>query len=755
MKPRARLAAGVLAVLFLALHLPFLPQSLEDVDSINFAMGVHDFDVTRHQPHPPGYPLFILLAKGAHAVIASDARALASVGIVLGALSAVALVVLFGRLDGGRQSAELVVAAAAITVTSPLFWVTADRPLSDVAGLAAALGVQALTLSAAGVGGLAIASFLAAFAAGIRSQVLWLTVPLLAMAFFRVVQRGPDGTGIPAGSGRGWLRRHFKAAVAVKAAFGAGILAWAIPLVVLTGGPAAYWKVLFSQGAEDLSGVAMLWTNPTPRQLALAMYYAFVAPWAIWQFATVMLVLAAIGVWRVFRHNRFALTALAVAFGPYLLFDLFFQETVTTRYALPLVVPIAYLTVWGSSALPRRFALALLGAVVAVNLAVAESTLYAYSRSESPAFRLLADMRSAQSQGAAPTAVLAMHRREDFDLRRPAAWVGDRMPAFGARLAAPAKHEWLQLVSYWNAGGRNPIWFVADPLRSDLALVNHPGGRMYRWPLAFPVLIGGVRPNEMDWYAIEPPDWYLGEGWAVTPETAGIAREDHKGPSVEPIRGWIRRWPMAATLMVGGRNLAAGGPGQAHLRVAVDGRLVDEATVAPGFFLEMIDLPAAALSGSGDYAVVTVSADSDQIAIEQFDAKPVGSVIFGYSEGWHEQEYNPSTGRLWHWTSERASLRVRSERRALLLRFEGETETFRKPSHIVIRAGDEVLDEEDVGDTFSVAVGLPAALFERGETTISIETDQVYVPGERRFRRSNDRRHLGLKIYQCSIRPPS
>ena len=56
--------------MFLAAHLPFLPPTLEDIDSINFALGVRDFDVAQHQPHPPGYPVFIALAKASTAVLA-------------------------------------------------------------------------------------------------------------------------------------------------------------------------------------------------------------------------------------------------------------------------------------------------------------------------------------------------------------------------------------------------------------------------------------------------------------------------------------------------------------------------------------------------------------------------------------------------------------------------------------------------------------------------------------------------------------
>jgi len=143
------------------------------------------------------------------------------------------------------------------------------------------------------------------------------------------------------------------------------------------------------------------------------------------------------------------------------------------------------------------------------------------------------------------------------------------------------------------------------------------------------------------------------------------------------------------------------------------------------------------------------------VAIEQFGAKPSGRVVFGYGEGWHETEYNPATGELWRWASERSSLRVRSEPRPLVLRLTGETETFRRPSHVVIRAGERMLAAADVGSSFSVSVMLPQELFGSGESTITIETDQVYVPAETRFRRSADQRHLGLKILDCSIRPAS
>src|SRR5262249_19452831 len=141
-------------------------------------------------------------------------------------------------------------------------------------------------------------------------------------------------------------------------AYVAGALAWAVLLVGLTGGPRGYWRAVFSQGAEDLSGIRMLWTTPTVRELIDTLYYAFVAPWATWPLATIVLLLAAFGAGVLWQRDRRALSWIAIAFGPYLVFDLLFQETFTSRYALPLVIPIAFLAAAGARAIPAGGGLA-------------------------------------------------------------------------------------------------------------------------------------------------------------------------------------------------------------------------------------------------------------------------------------------------------------------------------------------------------------------------------------------------------------
>ena len=128
--------------------------------------------------------MFIVVAKAVHAVVPSEGTALSVVSVVAGTLGVLAMAALFRRVERTDASIAWPLAATAVAMTAPLYWFTAARPLSDVAGLAAAIAVQAMTLSASSVRALAVAGFAAGVAAGLRSQVAWLTVPLLALRMF-------------------------------------------------------------------------------------------------------------------------------------------------------------------------------------------------------------------------------------------------------------------------------------------------------------------------------------------------------------------------------------------------------------------------------------------------------------------------------------------------------------------------------------------------------------------------------------------
>jgi hypothetical protein len=736
------LTGALLAGLFLALHLPFLPPSLEDLDSINFALGVREYDVSQHQPHPPGYPLFIVAARILHKAGLSEVHALSLLSVLGGALGVFGCLALFRALSRGRLKPDGAHAlktdatsewlAVLVATTCPLYWITAARPLSDAAGLAAALALQALIVTAPTTNGLAFIAGCAGFALGWRSQIAWLTVPVLGLAIVRLPRTSRWAGLIRAGG-----------------AYVIGALLWAVPLLIVSG-PSNYIRTFWAQGSEDLTGVAMLATTHTVSLLIQTLRDQLIAPWGYWQVGAAVILLAMLGLLQMAWRDRSTLLTLVACFGPYMVFDLLFQEAITTRYALPLVIPAAFLFVRGSALIHRSAGVIAALAVVAVSVTVDDASAYGYAQMPAPAFRMLGDMHAAPpTDGRQP--VVAMHRNQDFSMRRPIRWIGSEMPALAAHLPATPKHEWLEVVKYWNAGGRAPVWFVAEPLRSDLVLIH--GQRRptrYRWPFEFKALVGGARPDELDWYVFDAPDWYLGEGWALTPETAGVAAEDHLGAGIAPIHGWIRRTGGPITLVIGGRNLVGSGKA-ARIRLKLDGVSAGEIEAHPGFFLQMtaVSLP----PGAGDYADLTVDADAPTVAIEQFDAQPADRVVYGFGEGWNEREYNPATGASWRWSSDRSAIRLHSAGRAVALTLTGEIEEAAS-SHVTVRAGDATAAAFDVGRTFSRTVVIPAALLPGSENVITIESSAWYVPAEKRWR-SQDRRRLGLKLYECSITPAS
>jgi hypothetical protein len=752
-KPAVALFAGfafpiVLALVFLAFHLPYIPRSLEDLDSINFALGVRDFDVARHQPHPPGYPLYILAAKAIRAVVSSELTALAALSMIAGALGVVAVAALARRIFA-HDAPEWSLAATTIAVTSPLYWFTAARPLSDVPGLAAAIGVQVLTLAATTRRQLYLAAFCAGLATGLRSQIAWLTFPLIVAQAFPPplgMNASELRRGSPKRATSGWIA----AMAGLSIASAAGLLIWFIPLVVLTGGPRAYWDALSFQGNADLGNIQMLWTRHGVRDVADALYYAFIAPWARWPIAVAVLLLGIIGLVVMALRSFSALITLAVAFGPYFVFDLLFQETFTSRYALPLVIPMAVLAAAGARVLPRRSGLIAVATIAIVSAHTGGTSVAAFAREKAPAFRLLDDMRTVAEAGRG-SPVLAMDRKQSFDFRRPLIWVSGSLPEIAQVLAAPPQHEWLEAVKYWAGGGRAPVWFIVDPKRTMIDLVEHGDPTRYRWSLPHPLLVGGARPDEMDFYRVEAPDWFVGEGWALTPEAAGIADVDRRGPSVAPIDAWVSKRVAGGALMIGGRNFS---PQPATISIEAAGALQSRLppfVAPPGTFVQMFPLTNLDLPADADYIHLRLrSSPGAHVAIEQFDTSSARP-IFAYGPGWQEQEFNPQTGRRWRWLSERGELRFASPAPRLTLRLEGENPRtyFSRGSRLKASAGDRVIFDDVLTADFALDLPVPD-----GTQIVSLETDQVFQPADR-GRNSQDRRHLGLRIFKCELRPVS
>ena len=371
-------------------------------------------------------------------------------------------------ISGGSWALAPPVAATAsiVTVTAPLFWFMAARPLTDVPGLVAAVAVQGVFLrgrvafSRAGHTGLPRewlwAAAAAGFVAGLRVQTLLLTGPLLlwAAGALLVVRRRVVDTG------------------KLAAAAAAGVLVWAVPLLWDSGGLGGYLRALGGQGQQDFAEVSMLATTPSWRLLQQTMHHTFVDPWYVPTLSHVVAGLALIGLVRMVWTRWPAAVPLLVAFLPYLIFHFLFHETVFVRYALPLLVPVCGLAVVALSALGTRAAIAGGAAIAAASLITVQPHLQAYARNASPEFEVFRDMqraRHALPPGSEMPLLRTHHQvwhvvRRTMDWYRPDWDVGPQ--------PFPSDREWQRLVRHWVSGGTEPVWLLGDLSRNDVRLFD-------------------------------------------------------------------------------------------------------------------------------------------------------------------------------------------------------------------------------------------------------------------------------------------
>ena len=121
-------AAALVTVLS---RLPFRAAMLSNHDAVNYALALNHFDMRLHQPHPPGYILYILLGRAFNLIFHDHLTALVWFSIVFSGLAVVA-VYLAGREMFNRRVGAI---AALLLATSPAFWLRGEMAAPYTADL--------------------------------------------------------------------------------------------------------------------------------------------------------------------------------------------------------------------------------------------------------------------------------------------------------------------------------------------------------------------------------------------------------------------------------------------------------------------------------------------------------------------------------------------------------------------------------------------------------------------------------------------
>ena len=213
------LFAGALACLTVLSRLPYRARMLYNWDAVQFALALREYDVVKHQPHPPGYILYVGLGRLVNAWLGDPTAAYVALAVAFSGLTTFVVYVL-ARSAYDRATA---LAAATLLAVSPLFWFYGSVGLT-YAGEALFASVVAYFAFRALEGSESDAWLAAAYlglAGGLRQSMLLLLFPLWLMAVLMGARRPRT---MPIG----------------LAILGTVVVAWLLPMLWLTGGLERY-----------------------------------------------------------------------------------------------------------------------------------------------------------------------------------------------------------------------------------------------------------------------------------------------------------------------------------------------------------------------------------------------------------------------------------------------------------------------------------------------------------------------------------
>jgi len=216
----------LLTSVLLVSRVVFRSHYLYDLDSVNFALALRRFDPGVHQPHPPGYFLYIWLGRVVNLVFHDANTAFVLISIVASAGALIMIWVLANSWFGRRPA----LFAGLNFVFSPLIWFHGTVALTYAVEMFFSALTGYLCWRVYREGRLAVAAAATAgLAAGFRPSFLLFVAPLLLFSLLFSPARGR------------WIRL-----LAATVAISVTVCLWFFPMVWQSGGFEAYFSALLS-----------------------------------------------------------------------------------------------------------------------------------------------------------------------------------------------------------------------------------------------------------------------------------------------------------------------------------------------------------------------------------------------------------------------------------------------------------------------------------------------------------------------------
>jgi len=199
----------------------FKASTLTTWDAVQFALALENYNVTIHQPHPPGYVSWVALLKTFSPMLDPNLASII-VNAVFEGFTAYLIHCLLHRILGVRRVFSLI--SALLWLVSPLSWYYRAVAENYASGTFFTMAIMYLTFSSMksrDFGKALAASFLLGFSGGFRIEIPFFLLPVIAYTIISRFMRN-----------RFSLKRLFLAV----ALYVLGIMLWLIPQALLCGG---------------------------------------------------------------------------------------------------------------------------------------------------------------------------------------------------------------------------------------------------------------------------------------------------------------------------------------------------------------------------------------------------------------------------------------------------------------------------------------------------------------------------------------
>jgi len=450
------------ALLVLLVRIFTAPRTPWENDEFLFTEAVRNFDPSRYHPHPPGFPLFVLLGKLLHIFVNDPWRALVVVNIIAAPIGFIALTRALRNWIGDEQVAA---AASLIYFLSASMMIHGPLALSDpVAMTFVALALAAISAESgegraeerrarSSVSALPsppdngheraaiLAGLWTSCAIGCRPQLVIPLAPLLAIAI--------------------WRMRTHRQRFACLATFGIVSLMWLLPLMDAAGGFDGLMAYETKQAQYFATHDAV--TSRGVFSASAVVIRFLIHPWGSKYLTLPLLVFIILGASALARRWRVMLPLLAFTVVQ-AVFELATMDPADgARYSLPIMIVFALAAALGLEVIARSVHVSFIPIGGALLFAIAS-------------FAYIAPIIRARVSGPSPPAAAAAYVKATFpsntivlfDLSmRPVA--ESLLPEFKSESFEPA------LKTYYDQTGI-PLVLLAD------GGSHAPGVQVFSWP---------------------------------------------------------------------------------------------------------------------------------------------------------------------------------------------------------------------------------------------------------------------------------